>query len=89
MTPAAPQPPTQKPYWRQTLRLSAALLLLWLAVTVGLGLFGRTMDFNFFGWLFGFWATSQGALGVFCAIVWYYAWAMNRLDRQHGAREGD
>ena len=89
MPPATAQPPPQKPYWRQTLRLSAALLLLWLAVTVGAGWFGRTMDFDFFGWPFGFWATAQGALGVFCAIVWFYAWAMNRLDRRLGGFEGD
>ena len=89
MSPTAPLPPPKNPYWRQTLRLSALLLLLWLAVTLGVGFFGRTTDFRFFGWPFGFWATAQGALGVFCAIVWYYAWAMNRLDRQHGAHDGD
>ena len=89
MTPATPPPSPPTPYWRQTLRLSAALLLLWLAVTLGVGFFGRTTDFNFFGWPFGLWATSQGALAVFCAIVWYCAWAMNRLDRRHGDREAD
>lgn len=89
MTPATPPPSPPTPYWRQTLRLSAALLLLWLAVTLGVGVFGRTTGFNFFGWPFGFWATSQGALAVFCAIVWYYAWAMNRLDRRHGQVEAD
>ncbi len=89
MTPATAQPPPQTPYWRQTLRLSAALLLLWGAVTLAVGFFGRTVDFNFFGWPFGFWATAQGALGVFCAIVWFYAWAMNRLDRQHGHPDAD
>ena len=72
------------PYWRQTLRLSRELLGIWLVLTVGVCLFGRSLDFDFFGWPFGFWATSQGALIVFCLIVWYYAWAMNRLDEQLG-----
>ena len=89
MTPATLPPPAKTLYWRQTLRLSLALLLLWLAVTLAVGYFGRTADFSFFGWPFGFWATSQGALGVFCAIVWFYAWAMNRLDRRHGGPAGD
>jgi putative solute:sodium symporter small subunit len=77
------------PYWRQTLRLSAVLLLLWLTLTLGVGLFGQSLAFKLFGWPFGFWVTSQGALIVFCLIVWYYAWAMNRLDEEHGDRGGD
>ena len=76
-------------YWRKTLQLSAALLALWLVVTLGVGLFGQSLSFNFFGWPFGFWITSQGALIVFCLIVWIYAWAMDRLDRAHGDHGGD
>ena len=79
-----PDKPATSPYWRQTLRLSRALLGIWLVLTVGVCLFGWSLDFDFFGWPFGFWATSQGALIVFCLIVWYYAWAMNRLDEQLG-----
>ena len=80
MTP--PAAPTD--YWPRTLRLSAALLGVWLLLTLGVGLFGPAMAFNFFGWPFGFWATAQGALGVYCLIVWYYAWAMNRFDKAQG-----
>ena len=79
-----PEKSATSPYWRQTLRLSRVLLGIWLVLTVGVCLFGRSLDFDFFGWPFGFWATSQGALIVFCLIVWYYAWAMNRLDEQLG-----
>ena len=79
-----PDKPSNSPYWRQTLRLSRALGGIWLVLTGGVCLFGRSLDFDFFGWPFGFWATSQGALIVFCLIVWYYAWAMNRLDEQLG-----
>jgi putative solute:sodium symporter small subunit len=71
-------------YWRKTRRLSAGLLLLWLALTLGVGLFGRSLAFSFLGWPFGLWITSQGALAIFCAIVWYYAFAMDRLDREYG-----
>jgi len=76
-------------YWRSTLRLSALLLGLWLLVTLGLCLFGPAMMFGFFGWPFGFWATAQGALLVFCAIVWVYVWAMDRLDAMYGRPSGD
>ena len=84
-----PDKPSTSPYWRQTLRLSRVLLGIWLVLTVGVCLFGRSLDFDFFGWPFGFWATSQGALIVFCLIVWYYAWAMNRLDEELGGGDVD
>ena len=77
------------PYWRQTLRLSAVLLALWLLLTLGLGWFGRALDFSVLGWHFGFWATAQGALLAYCLIVWYCAWAMNRLDEQQGQDDHD
>ena len=76
-------------YWHSTLRLSALLLGLWLLVTLGVSLFGDRPSFEFFGWPFGYWASAQGALIVFCAIVWIYAWAMDRLDRHYGERDQD
>lgn len=70
-------------YWRATLRLALWLLGLWLAVTVGVALLGPRTDWPFFGWPFGVWATAQGALVVYCGIVWAYALVMDRLDREH------
>lgn len=75
------RPSTRDAYWRSTLRLSAALLLLWLLVTLGVCLVGPQLAFEFFGWPFGVWAAAQGALLVYCAIVWVYALAMDRLER--------
>lgn len=82
-------PPAHSAYWRSTLRLSARLLAVWLLVTLTVCLFGPSLRFSFFGWPFGFWATAQGALLVFCAIVWVYALAMDRLDAAHGLPSGD
>ena len=45
--------------------------------------------FGFFGWPFGFWATAQAALLVFCAIVWVYALLMDRLDAAYDRPAGD
>lgn len=83
------RPDADHAYWRQTLRLSAVLLGLWLLVTLVVCLVGPGLRFDFFGWPFGFWATAQGALLVFCAIVWVYAFAMDRLDEAHGRPAGD
>jgi len=84
-----PQQPARSPYWRKTLRLSAWLLALWAATTFGVGLFGRDLQLTLFGWPLGFWAASQGALLVFCAIVWIYAFAMDGLDQAYGDRVDD
>ena len=85
--PADPQ--TTSPYWRKTLRLSGAVLAAWLLLTLGIGMFGRSMDFRLFGWPFGFWVTAQLALVVYCVLVWFYALAMDRLDQAHGDRAED
>ena len=79
----------RSPYWRKTLRLTLGLLALWFVTTLVVGLFGRSLNFQLFGWPVGFWAASQGALLVFCAIVWLYAFAMDGLDREHGDNVGD
>ena len=91
VTPTPAPPGRSKPtaYWRQTLRLSRWLLGLWFLLTLGVCLFGQALDFNFFGWPFGFWVSAQGALIVYCLIVWYYAWAMNRLDQAEGGADAD
>ena len=60
---------------------------MWFLLTLAICLFGRALNFNFFGWPFGFWVSAQGALIVYCLIVWYYAWAMNRLDLAEGEHE--
>ena len=87
--PMSTSPSADLIYWHSTLRLSALLLGLWLLVTLGVCLFGPAMMFGFFGWPFGFWATAQAALLVFCAIVWVYALLMDRLDAAYDRPAGD
>ena len=82
-------PSSHSPYWRKTLRLSGSLLAVWLLVTLGVGWFGRDMEFLLFGWPFGFWVTAQLSLVVYCVLVWFYALAMDRLDQEHGDHAGD
>ncbi|MEO7401865.1 MAG: DUF4212 domain-containing protein [Polaromonas sp.] len=76
-------------YWRKTLALTGALLLVWFAVTFGVGYFARALTFSFFGWPFSFWVGAQGALLVYGLIIGFYAWYMNRLDVEHDVHEGD
>ena len=76
-------------YWRKNLRITAFLLSIWFFVTFVLVFFARDLDFKFFGWPFSFWVAAQGALVVYCVIIWYYARYMNKLDRDYGVAEGE
>ena len=74
-------------YWRKNLAVTAALLLIWFSVTFGVSYFARALSFTFFGWPFSFWMGAQGALLVYCLLIGFYAWYMNRLDIEHGVEE--
>lgn len=76
-------------YWRTNLRLTGVLLLVWFVVTFGVGYYARELSFKFFGWSFSFWVGAQGALVVYCLIVWFYASRMAKLDREYGFDERD
>lgn len=71
-------------YWRKTLLVTSVLLSVWFITTFGVIYFARFLNFTFFGWPFSFWMSAQGSLLIYCLIVGFYAWYMNRLDDQHG-----
>ena len=74
-------------YWRKNRIAFAVLLLIWFVVTFGVSYFARDLSFSFFGWPFSFWMGAQGSLLVYCLIIGFYAWYMNRLDTAHGVEE--
>ena len=77
----------QRIYWHKNRIVIALLLCIWFVVTFGVSYFARSLSFSFFGWPFSFWMGAQGALGVYVAIIGFYAWYMNRLDIAHGVEE--
>ncbi|MDG1827270.1 MAG: DUF4212 domain-containing protein [Henriciella sp.] len=75
-----------KAYWKATIRLTVSLLIIWFAVSYGAGiLFREFLDqFSIGGAPLGFWFAQQGAIYVFVALIFYYCWAMARLERKFG-----
>ena len=63
------------------------LLLVWFVATFVVGYFARDLSFNFFGWPFSFYMGAQGSLIIYMIIIWYYASAMNKLDKEYGVDE--
>ena len=74
-------------YWRKNRIAIAVLLVIWFVATFGVSYFARELSFSFFGWPFSFWMGAQGSLLVYCLIIGFYAWYMNRLDIAHGVEE--
>ena len=76
-------------YWRANLRLVAACLAIWFTVSFGFGivLAEPLNQIRFFGFGLGFWFAQQGSILCFIALIFFYAWRMNRLDREHGVDE--
>lgn len=76
-------------YWSKNLRMTSFLLAIWFVVTFVVAYFARELSFKFFSWPFSFWVAAQGALIVYCVIIWYYARYMNKLDIEYGVDEGE
>lgn len=74
-------------YWRRTLRLTIALLLLWFVVTFGVGFFARELNaINVFGFPLGFYMGGQGILVIYVIIVGVFSWRMSVIDDESAAR---
>ena len=72
-------------YWREVIRLTLALLAIWFLVSFGAGiLFREALDgIKIGGAPLGFWFAQNGAIYVFVALIFYYCFAMNRIERKY------
>ena len=79
----------QARYWRANLQLMAVLLAIWFTVSFGFGILLRPwLDMVSIGGApLGFWFAQQGSIFVFVGLIFYYAHAMNRLERRFGVEE--
>ena len=75
-----------KGYWSATLKLTTILLFIWFACSYGAGILLRDFldQFAIGGAPLGFWFAQQGSIYFFVALVFYYCWAMKRLEKKYG-----
>lgn len=73
-------------YWRENLRLIAVLLVIWFAVSyVPVLMVNWLNQFHILtGFPLGYYMGSQGSLIVFVVQIFYYAYRMEKLDREYG-----
>ncbi|WP_299044715.1 DUF4212 domain-containing protein [uncultured Tateyamaria sp.] len=80
---------TDKGYWAANVRMILISLVIWAVVSFGFGIILRPMlsGIAVGGTDLGFWFAQQGSILVFLALIFFYAWRMNKLDKQYGVDE--
>lgn len=76
-------------YWKANLRLLVLCLIIWFVVSYGLGiiLVEPLNSIHLGGYPLGFWFAQQGSIYTFVALIFFYAWKMNKLDQQFDVHE--
>lgn len=72
-------------YWRANLRLIYICLTIWFVVSFGLGilLVEPLNEIRLGGYKLGFWFAQQGSIYTFVALIFWYSYKMNKLDKEH------
>uniref|UniRef100_A0A486XGX6 FIG152265: Sodium:solute symporter associated protein n=1 Tax=Rheinheimera sp. BAL341 TaxID=1708203 RepID=A0A486XGX6_9GAMM len=76
-------------YWSANLRLIVGCLIVWALVSYGGGILLRPLlsGISVGGTDLGFWFAQQGSILTFIALIFFYAWRMNKLDKEFGLNE--
>lgn len=76
-------------YWAANIKVIKWSLVIWAIVPFGFGILLRPMlsGISVGGTDFGFWVAQQGSILVFLGLIFFYAWRMNKLDREYGVEE--
>ena len=74
----------RRSFWSRTRRLTAGLLLLWLAVNLAVPWFARDLDgLQVFGFPMAYWLAAVGLLLLYLVITVVYVVAMDRLEADY------
>ena len=76
-------------YWKANISIIRISLVIWALVSFGFGILLRPMlsGIKVGGADLGFWFAQQGSILVFLALIFFYAWRMNAVDRAYGVDE--
>ena len=76
-------------YWKANLKLIALCLAIWFVVSYlfGIVLVDQLNAISIGGYQLGFWFAQQGSIYVFVVLIFFYAFRMNKLDRQFDVHE--
>ena len=78
-------------YWKKNIRLIWILLIIWGFVSLVCGIIlVRPLNTITIGSVpLGFWIAQQGSIWVFVALIFFYAWRMDRIDHKYRLNPDD
>ena len=81
--------PDNNAYWAANKRLIIICLVIWALASYGFAILLRPMlsGIAVGGTDLGFWFAQQGSILVFLVLIFFYAWRMNKIDKDHGVEE--
>ena len=76
-------------YWQANIRLVIGCLFVWFLVSFGFGILfvDQLNTLRLGGYQLGFWFAQQGSIYIFVALIFFYAWRMNQLDKKFNVEE--
>lgn len=78
-------------YWRANLRLITIVLFIWAFVSLGMAVlfmpYLKDVILPGFQINISLWFAHQGAIYVFVALIFFYAWRMDKIDQEYGVEE--
>ena len=76
-------------YWKANVRLLTGILIVWFVVSYlfGIVLVEPLNNISVGGYKLGFWFAQQGSIYTFVFLIFFYAWRMNKLDRDFDVHE--
>ena len=80
----------QEAWWASTRGLMITSLVIWFIFSFGIHFFVKSLNqITIMGFPLGFYMAAQGSLIVFVALLFWFARAQDKIDREHGfAEEG-
>jgi putative solute:sodium symporter small subunit len=77
-----------KKYWAENVKLTAIIMLIWFVVTYVAIFFSPELNnIVIYGFPFGYYMGAQGSLIIFVILIFWYAFAMNKKDKEYGVEE--
>lgn len=78
----------RRSYWRANTALIRNLLIIWALVSLvfSILLVQPLNSVRFFGVPFGFWMAQQGSIITFVALIFVYAFQMDKIDRKYNKK---
>lgn len=88
-TEASASAESDQSYWKANVRIIQISLVIWALVSFGFGILLRPMlsSIQVGGTDLGFWFAQQGSILVFLGLIFFYAWRMNKIDKEYGVEE--